>query len=105
VRLIGVASTQRAQAFPDTPTVAETLPGFESTSWGGVLAPAGTPAPVIASLNTEIVKILRMPEIKAKISGMGAEVVDSTPDEFKTFIRDEIAKWSKVIKQSGASAE
>lgn len=105
VRLLGVASSQRAQAFPETPTIAESLPGFESTSWGGVLAPAGTPAPVISSLNTEIVRILRTPEIKTKISAMGAEVVDSTPEEFKQFIQAEILKWSKIIKLSGATAD
>jgi tripartite-type tricarboxylate transporter receptor subunit TctC len=105
VRLLGVASLQRAQAFPETPTINEFIPGFESTSWGGVLAPAGTPAPVISSLNTEIVRILRTPEIKTKISAMGAEVIDSTPDEFKNFIQVEITKWSKVIKLSGATAD
>lgn len=105
LRLLGVASSRRAEAFPDAPSISEFLPGFESTSWGGVLAPAGTPAPVVSSLNTEIVRILRMPEVKEKISAMGAETVDSTPEEFKSFIQTEITKWGQVIKAAGVTAE
>lgn len=105
VKLLAVASKQRAEAFPDSPTVAETLPGFESGSWGGVLAPAGTPAPVIASLNKEIVNILRSQEVKFKIAAMGAEVVTSQPEEFEKFIQAEIVKWGKVVKQANVSAD
>jgi tripartite-type tricarboxylate transporter receptor subunit TctC len=105
VKLLAVASKQRAEAFSDVPTVAETVSDFESTSWGGVLAPSGTPAPVIASLNKELVSILRSPEVKAKFSAMGAEVVTSSPEEFEKFIQAEITKWGEVIKQANVSAE
>jgi tripartite-type tricarboxylate transporter receptor subunit TctC len=105
VKLLAVASGQRAEAFPEAPTVAETLPGFESTSWGGVLAPAGTPAPVVASLNKEIVNALRSPEVKSKILATGAEVVTSTPEEFEKFIQAEIMKWGRIIKQANVSAD
>jgi tripartite-type tricarboxylate transporter receptor subunit TctC len=105
VKLLAVASKQRADAFPETPTVAETVPGFESSSWGGVLAPSGTPAPVITSLNKEIVNILLSQEVKSKISAMGAEVVTSQPDEFQKFIQAEIIKWGKVVRQANVSAD
>jgi tripartite-type tricarboxylate transporter receptor subunit TctC len=106
VKLIGIAATKRSAAFPETPTVSESgLAGFESTSWGGVLAPAGTPQPVVASLQSEITKILRMPDVREKIAGLGADIVGSSSAEFNDYLKAEIAKWSGVIKTSGASID
>jgi tripartite-type tricarboxylate transporter receptor subunit TctC len=106
VKAIGIAAKQRAGSFPDVPTISDTgLPGFESTSWGGVLAPAGTPPAVIASLHGEFAKILRMPDVKEKIAGLGADIVGSSPAEFGDYLKAEIAKWSGVIKTSGASVD
>jgi tripartite-type tricarboxylate transporter receptor subunit TctC len=106
VKLIGIAATKRSAAFPETPTVSESgLAGFESTSWGGVLAPAGTPQPVVASLQSEITKILRMPDVREKIAGLGADIVGSSSAEFNDYLKAEIAKWSAVIKTSGASID
>jgi tripartite-type tricarboxylate transporter receptor subunit TctC len=106
VRALGIASLQRSPSLPDIPTISESgLPGFESTSWGGILAPAGTPHAVISSLHNEIVKILGMPEVKMKISTLGAETIESTPEEFAAYLKSEISKWSKIIKISGATAE
>jgi tripartite-type tricarboxylate transporter receptor subunit TctC len=81
------------------------LPGFESTSWGGVLAPANTPPAVVTSLHTEITKILKMPDVKEKIAGLGADIVGNSPAEFGDYLRAEIAKWSGVVKTSGASVD
>jgi tripartite-type tricarboxylate transporter receptor subunit TctC len=106
VKAIGIASKNRAASFPDVPTISESgVPGFESTSWGGVLAPAGTPPAVISSLHDEIAKILRMPDVKEKFAGLGADIVGNSPAEFGDYLKAEIAKWSGVIKTSGASVD
>jgi len=106
VKVIGIAAKSRAATLPDVPTISESgVPGFESTSWGGVLAPAGTPPAVIASLQAEIVKILRMPEVREKIGGLGADVIGSGSAEFADYLKAEIAKWSGVIKASGATID
>ena len=106
VRVLGTASKTRPKSLAQYPTIAETaLPGFESTSWGGVLAPAGTPAPVIASLHDQVVKALAVPEMREKLAKLGAEVVGSTPDEFARYLQAEINKWSAVIKTAGVTVE
>ena len=106
VKVIGIAAKSRAAALPEVPTITESgIPGFESTSWGGVLAPAGTPPAVIASLQTEITRILRMPDVREKIGGLGADIVGSGSAEFADYLKAEIAKWSGVIKASGATID
>jgi len=106
VKAIGIAAKKRAGAFPDVPTISDSgLPGFESTSWGGVLAPAGTPPEIIASLNSQIVRILRMPDVAEKIAGLGADIVGSSSAEFGDYLKSEITKWSGVIKTSGATVD
>lgn len=96
LRALAVTSTKRLPSFPDVPTVAETLPGFEAVSWGGVMVPAGTPQPIINRLNTEILNILKMPDIAEKLNGLGAEIVGSSPQQFDAYVKSEIAKWGKV---------
>jgi len=106
LRAIAVSGGQRSPLFPSVPTVAEAaLPGFESQDWQGMLAPARTPAGVIAKLNAELVRILGLPEIKSKLAGVGFEVKTSTPQWFAEFIQSETAKWARVLKQSGTKAE
>lgn len=106
LRALGTASKSRPQSLAQYPTIAEAgVTGFESTSWGGVLAPAGTPAPIIASLHSHIVKILTMPDVRERLSKLGAEVVASTPEEFATYLQSEITKWSRVIKAVGITVE
>lgn len=106
VKAIGIAAKKRAGAFPDVPTISDSgLPGFESTSWGGVLAPSGTPPEVIASLHSQFVRILRMPDVAEKIAGLGADIVGSSPAEFRDYLKAEITKWSGVIKTSGATVD
>lgn len=106
VKVIGVAATKRLAALPDVPTISESaLPGFESTSWGGVLAPAGTPPAIVASLQTEITKALRLPDVRERLAGLGAEIVGSSSAEFAEYLKAEIAKWSGVIKTARATID
>ena len=103
LRALGVAGKQRSQAMPDLPTVAESgLVGFDVNPWFGIVAPGGTPKDVVAKLSAEIGKITRLPEVKEKLSPLGAELAANTPEEFAAFISSEIAKWAKVVKDSGA---
>src|SRR4051812_32441389 len=97
LRILAISSTKRSPVLPDVPTVAEAgVPGYELTSWYGVLAPAGTPAPIVAQLNGEIVKALNTPEVRARLSGEGAEPVGNTSPEFQAYIRTEIDKYAKI---------
>lgn len=106
VKVIGIAAKARATSLPDVPTISSSgLPGFESTSWGGVLAPAGTPPAIVVSLQSELAKILHMPDVKEKIGALGAEVVGSSSAEFADYLKAEIAKWSAVIKTAGATID
>jgi tripartite-type tricarboxylate transporter receptor subunit TctC len=105
LRAIGVSSSKRIPSLPDVPAVAESLPGFEAVSWGGVMAPAGTPQEIVKTLNTEINRILKMPDVAVKLQALGAEVVGSTPEEFATYLRTEIAKWSKVAHDSNVKLD
>jgi tripartite-type tricarboxylate transporter receptor subunit TctC len=102
LRALGVTSAKRSILAPDLPTIAEAgLPGFEVSSMYGVLVPVGTPKDIITKLNSQILGILHMPDVKEILSRQGAEVVGSTPEEFGVFIKEQIAKWAKVIKNAG----
>jgi tripartite-type tricarboxylate transporter receptor subunit TctC len=106
LRGLGVTSKKRAMSIPDVPTIEEAgVPGYELASWYGILAPAGTPRPIVDKLNAAIVKIVAMPDIqKAMIEG-GSEPQSSTPDEFMERIRADVAKFSKIVKEAGIKAE
>ena len=106
VRALAVSSAKRSPVAPELPTVAEAgVPGFELTSWYGVLAPAKTPKAIIASLHDEIVKGLNAPDIKSRLANDGNESVGSAPEEFAAYIAAEIPKWARVIIKSGARTE
>jgi tripartite-type tricarboxylate transporter receptor subunit TctC len=96
----------RVAAAPDLPTVAESgLPGFETGSWQGVLAPAGTPPQIVAKLNAEIARILATAEMKERLAAQGTEVRADTPESLARFMRSEMSRWAKVVKQSGVKFE
>jgi tripartite-type tricarboxylate transporter receptor subunit TctC len=106
LRALAVIAPQRLAALPDVPTIAEAgLPGFEVTTWYGILVPAGTPRPVVARLNAELVKAMHSPEVKERLAGLGTDAVTSTPEEFSAYIKREIAKWGEVIRKAGLKAE
>ena len=99
VRALAVTSGKRTAILPDVPTMAESgFPEIESDSWVGVLVPAGTPKDVVAILHREIVKILAQPDLQARLAALGYDVVASTPEQFATRIKTEIAMWAKVIR-------
>ena len=105
-RAIAVASRDRSPVLPDVPTVSESgFPGFDALGWFGFFAPTGTPAEVIARVNAEVRTVLAMPDVRERILATGNEPWWSTPDEFGVFVRGEIVKWAKVVKESGASAD
>jgi tripartite-type tricarboxylate transporter receptor subunit TctC len=102
VRALGVTGPKRSPQAPDLPTVAEAaLPGYAVTSFFGVLAPAGTPAAVIAKLNAEIVKAVHAADVQASLATEGAEAVGSSPEEFAAYIRAEIPRWAVAVKTAG----
>lgn len=98
LRPLAVSTAGRLAVFPDVPTVAETVPGYEATQWYGVLAPAGTPAAIVSRLNKEIDAGLKDPRIQERLVAGGSEPFASTPEEFSAFIKAEIARWAPVIK-------
>ena len=106
LRALAVTTTTRSAAIPEIPTMSETaVPGFDISNWFGVFVPTGTPKETIASLNTEMVRALRQPDVKDKLSSHGAEAVGNTPSELERFVRTETAKYSKLVKASGVQAE
>jgi len=106
LRALGVTSAKRSAAAPDIPTLAEAgLPGFEAVSWFAMFAPANTPAPVVDKLQAEISRIVKSPDIAKKLLDLGLDPSGSTPAELAAYQKSEIAKWSKVVKDSGAKVE
>jgi tripartite-type tricarboxylate transporter receptor subunit TctC len=105
LRAIAVTTEERLPYLPDVPTIAELgFPGYEISSWQGVFAPAGTPKDVVGKINGELVRMLNVPGIRRRISQEGADPVGSTPDAFASRVKNEITKWTKVIKTSGIQA-
>jgi len=103
---LGVASTKRIAAAPDLPTIAEQgLPGFEVTSWYALVAPAGTPAPIVDRLYAEIAKALAAPDVREKIGGLGADPVGNTPAEFAAMQHAEAARWAKLAREANIHAD
>ncbi|MOA13931.1 Tripartite tricarboxylate transporter family receptor [compost metagenome] len=103
---LAVTTAKRSPELPNVPTIAEAgVPGYEATSWFGMLAPAATPAPIVAKLNAALVKVLAQPDVKKKINDQGAEAYSETPAQFAAFIKSESVKWGKVVRESGAVAD
>ena len=106
IRALAVTGVKRSPALADVPTIAEQgFPGVEATAWYGVLAPAGTPKPVVTRLHGDTVKILRLPDVSQRLDGLGFEIVGSTPEQFGAYMRSEIKKWEKVVRASGAKPD
>ena len=102
LRALAVTTSQRSQAAPDLPTVAEAgVPGYEASTWYCLLLPAGTPHDIVARLNTEMVKVLGHADVKNRLTGLGYEITTTTPEQLAAHIRSEIAKWGKVVKATG----
>ncbi|HZQ74909.1 MAG TPA: tripartite tricarboxylate transporter substrate binding protein [Burkholderiales bacterium] len=106
-RLIGIAVTnpKRLASMPDIPAMAEALPGYEVVGWYGVIGPANLPKPVVARLHDELVRILRLPEVNKRILADGSEPIGSDPEEFRQFMLADLAKWARVVKESGAKLD
>lgn len=106
LKVLAISSARRFAAAPDIPTVAESgMPGFETGSWQGIVAPAGTPPDVVRKLHATVTTILSTPEMKDRLDKAGAEVRPMSPEQFGAFIRDEKARWAKVVKESGQKFE
>jgi tripartite-type tricarboxylate transporter receptor subunit TctC len=106
LRAVAMTTTKRWPGLPAVPTIAESgFPGFEISTWIGLLAPAGTPKDIVGKLHGEVVRILKLPDMRARFDGLGMEQVGDTPEQFAAYIRSELAKYAKVVKESGAKLE
>ncbi len=102
---LAVTNAKPSPVAPNLPTVAATLPGFEALQWFGLLMPAGTPADIVAKLNAEVVKILKLPEVRERLQAMGIEIAGNSPEQFAAFMRSETTKWGRIVKDSGAKID
>jgi tripartite-type tricarboxylate transporter receptor subunit TctC len=106
IRALAVSTGKRSSAMPDLPTIAEAgVPGYEAGAWFGLLAPAGTPKPIVAQLSAESARIIKLPDVSKRVSELGADPVGSTPEQFAELIKTEIAKWAKVIKDANVELQ
>ena len=102
---MAVTSPKRMTQLPDVPTLAEQgIPNFEAQAWWGMLGPAGTPAPIVARMNAEMAKVLKLPAVQERLVQMGVEVMASSPEDFGKFVRSEVDRWSKVVRDNNIKA-
>jgi tripartite-type tricarboxylate transporter receptor subunit TctC len=105
IRALAQTTATRSAAAPDVPTVAETVPGFEATTWFAMFAPAGTPREVVMRINAEMQRVFKLPDVAERMKSLGLEPWISTPEELAKYQASEIVKWAKVVKDSGAKAD
>ncbi|MBI4195760.1 MAG: tripartite tricarboxylate transporter substrate binding protein [Betaproteobacteria bacterium] len=103
LKALGVTSAKRTATLPNVPTIAESgLPGYEVTNWYGVMVPTGVPRDILGRVHADLVRVLQMPEVRQRFAGEGGDVAPNTPEQFAAFVKSEIAKWSKAVRDSGA---
>jgi tripartite-type tricarboxylate transporter receptor subunit TctC len=106
LKALGTSGKSRSTALPEVPTVSEAgVPGYETVIWLGIMAPAGTPRPIVEKLNAEITRAVNAPEMREAWAKQGATAMSMTPDEFARFMRDDIEKWARIVKISGAKPD
>jgi len=105
VKVLGVVNQKRLPALPDAPTIGETLKGFGTTPWYGMFVPAGTPKHIVTQLNAEIAKALESKEVLERLAGVGCEPYKATPDQFANLVREDLPRWAKIVKSSGATID
>ncbi len=105
VKVLGVVNPKRLPAIPDAPTIGETIKGFGATPWYGMFAPAGTPKAILAQLNAEIAKALESRDVQERLAAVGCEPFKSTPEQFATLIREDLPRWARIVKASGATID
>ena len=105
LRVLGVVNEKRIAVLPEVPTIGETLPGFGSTPWYGVFAPAGTPRAVVTQLHAAIGRVLEMPETRERLAAVGCEPYFSSPEQFATLVREDLPRWARIVKDSGATID
>ena len=105
LKVLGAVNQKRIGTLPNVPTIGETIPGFGSTPWYGVLAPAGTPREIIAKLQASIQTVLDAKDVQDKLAAQGCEVMKGTSAQFAVLIRDDLPKWAKIVKESGATLD
>ena len=103
--VLGVSSLKRTKLLPDMPAMAETIPGYDVSSWYAVLAPAGTPRAIVEKLNADIVRVLNMPDVRERLAAMGSTPVGGTPEQFGDYVKREIERWGRVIRESGIKVD
>ncbi len=106
LRAIAVTSEKRSSELPSVPTIAESgFKGFEATTWFGFAAPAGTPEPIVKQLNAEINKVLKAPDVRAKLMSEGGDVLGGTPEQFASLLRTDLVRWGRIVRESGAKLD
>jgi len=106
LKALGVTTAKRLAPLPNVPTIAESgVAGYEAVNWYGVFVPAGTPKDIVAKLHADVVRVLKQPDVKERFAGEGGEIVADTPDEFAAFVRKEIPKWSRVVKDAAVKVD
>ena len=105
IKVLGVVNQKRLPALPDAPTLGETVKGFGATPWYGMFVPAGTPKPIVAQLNAAIAKALESKDVQERLAGVGCEPYKSTSEQFAQLVRDDLPRWAKIVKESGATID
>lgn len=105
IKVLGVVNPKRVAALPDSPTIGESVPGFGATPWYGLFAPAGTPKAIVTKLNADIARALESKDVQERLAGVGCEPFKSSPEQFATLVREDLPRWAKIVKASGATID